>query len=359
MSRGGRFNLRPYALVAELTYRCPLACAYCSNPLDFHSYQDELDLVAWSRVFREAEDLGVVQVHLSGGEPLVRRDLEDLVRAAHDARLYVHLVTSGIPLTVDRVSAIVSAGIDAVQVSLQGIDDDVTEQIAGRRCHTRKLDAIRWFQDAGISVTVNVVLHRANIDRTDEFIALAESLGPRRLELAHVQNLGWALRNHEMLLPDEESVDRVRKLAQDAKVRLEGKMEIIVAMPDYFRGRPRPCMGGWATSTIVVGPTGIAMPCHAARSITDMEFPNLNHKTLRWIWDESPAFQRFRGESWMPEPCRSCSERGRDFGGCRCQAFALTGDAARTDPACDRSSDHTIVVGMRTGPRRQSLQLRR
>ncbi len=351
--------MRPYAIVAELSYKCPLACAYCSNPLDFREYKNELDAASWARVFREAEDLGVVQAHLSGGEPLVRRDLEDIVRSAHDVGLYVHLVTSGIPLAPERAKALAASGVDAVQVSLQGTDDDVTERIAGLRCHARKLDAIRWFQDAGLSVTVNVVLHRANIERAAEIIGLAESLGARRLELANVQVLGWALENRDTLLPDEAAVDRVRALAMDAQKRLLGKMEIILAMPDYFRGRPRACMGGWASSTFVVGPTGVALPCHAARSIAGMEFPSVSEKSLAWIWNESPAFQRFRGEAWMPEPCRSCPERGQDFGGCRCQAFALTGDAARTDPACDRSPDHAIVLEARRRPRLELIQLRR
>jgi pyrroloquinoline quinone biosynthesis protein E len=355
---------RPYALVAELSYKCPLACAYCSNPIDFRAYKDELDVASWARVFREAEDLGVVQAHLSGGEPLVRKDLEDIVRAAHDAGLYVHLVTSGIPLDEERVSGLAKAGVDAVQVSLQGTDDAITERVAGLACHSRKLDAIRWFQSTGLSVTINVVLHRANIDRTEAIIALAESLGVRRLELANVQTLGWALQNRDALLPDESDVDRVRTLATAARERLAGKMEIILAMPDYFRGRPRACMGGWASTTMVVTPTGVVLPCHAARSIAGMEFPSVTTKDLAWIWNESPAFQHFRGQEWMPEPCKSCPEREQDFGGCRCQAFALTGDAARTDPACDRAPDHGIVLearrkSARAGGRLDVLTLRR
>jgi len=272
---------RPYAIVAELSYKCPLACAYCSNPIDFREHKEELDTATWARVFREAEALGVVQAHLSGGEPLVRKDLESIVHAAHDAGLYVHLVTSGIPLDPERVDALAKAGVDAVQVSLQGTDDAMTQHVAGLRCHARKLDAIRWFQNAGLSVTVNVVLHRANIDQTEEIIALAESIGARRLELANVQTLGWALQNRDALLPDEADVDRVRTLAIEARTRLAGKMEIILAMPDYFRGRPRACMGGWASTTMVVTPTGVVVPCHAARAITGMDFSNVRESRSR------------------------------------------------------------------------------
>ena len=336
--------MRPYALVAELTYKCPLACAYCSNPLDFRNYKDELSAGDWARVFREAEALGVVQAHVSGGEPLVRRDLEAITKSARDAGLYVHLVTSGIPLEKERIRDL---AVDAVQVSLQGTDDDVTEKVAGLRCHARKLDAIRAFQDAGLSVTINVVLHRQNIAKTEAIIALAESLGARRLELANVQVLAWALKNSDVLLPEESDVDRVRALAEAARARLAGKMEIILALPDYFRGRPRACMGGWASTTLLVDPIGNALPCHAARSIAGMEFPTVREKPLDWIWNTSPAFARFRGEAWMPEPCKSCDERGKDFGGCRCQAFALTGDASKTDPACDRSPDHALVSAAR------------
>jgi pyrroloquinoline quinone biosynthesis protein E len=350
---------RPYSLVAELSYRCPLACAYCSNPIDFHAYDAELDTATWARVFGEAVALGVVQVHLSGGEPLVRRDLENIARSARDAGLYVHLVTSGIPLTDERARALVASGVDAVQVSLQGTDDDVTERIAGLRCHARKLEAVRWFRETGVPVTLNVVVHRDNIDRVAEIIALAKELGVRRLELANVQLLAWALRNESALLPDEAAIDRARVVALEARDRLAGKMEIVLVLPDYFRGRPRACMGGWGVSTLVVAPDGTTLPCHAARSIEGMAFPNVRCEALAWIWTQSPAFIRFRGEAWMPEPCRSCPERTRDHGGCRCQAFALTGDATRTDPACDKSPDHGLVVRARQGSRAPLIQLRR
>ena len=348
---------RPYALVAELTHRCPLACAYCSNPLALVR-DGELSTDEWARVFREAEALGVVQVHLSGGEPLVRRDLEELAAAARAAALYVHLVTSGIPLAAGRARELARAGVDAVQVSVQGLDDDITERIAGQRCHARKLDAIAAFRDAGLPVTLNVVLHRDNIARTAELIELALALGVRRLELANVQLLGWALANEDALLPDLAAVDRAREVVADAERRLAGRLELVLVLPDYLRGRPRACMGGWGARTIVIDPAGAALPCHAARAITDLSFPDVRAQPLAWIWNDSPAFQRFRGEAWMPEPCRSCPERTRDFGGCRCQAFALTGDAARTDPACERSPDHALVLAARMR-RSSELRLRR
>jgi len=331
----------PYSLVAELSYKCPLACAYCSNPLDFTAYREELATMEWARVFREAAALGVVQLHLSGGEPLVRRDLEALVGAAHDAKLYTHLVTSGIPLDAERLDALVRSGLDAVQLSLQGTNEDVTEKIAGLRCHARKLEVARAVRAAGLPLTINVVLHRHNAHDVRAIIALAASLGARRVELANVQFLGWALKNRAALMPDD--VEDVRAAADEARATHAGKMEIVLVLPDYHRGRPRACMGGWAASTIVVTPAGTALPCHAAASIASLEFPSVREHALEWIWLKSAAFNAFRGEEWMQDPCKSCPERERDFGGCRCQAFALTGDASRTDPACELSPDHPIV----------------
>lgn len=345
----------PRSLVAELTYKCPLACAYCSNPHDFKKY-GELDLETWSRVFREASLLGVVQAHLSGGEPLVRRDLEDIVRAARSAHLYTHLVTSGIPLDEARVRSLVDAGLDAVQISLQGTNEEITSRIAGLACHSRKLAAARLVRAARLPLTINVVLHRENIHDAGAIIEMAADLGARRVELANVQFLGWALDNRGALLPEESSLDALRALAQEASKKYEGQMEVILVLPDYFRGRPRACMGGWAKSTLLIAPDGRALPCHAAAQITSLEFPNVRERALDWIWNSSPAFQAYRGEAWMHEPCKTCPEREQDFGGCRCQSFALTGDASRTDPACDRSPDHALVTSI---VRASTITLRR
>lgn len=348
---------RPYSLVAELTYRCPLACAYCSNPSDFMDYKDELDTKTWARVFREAASLGVVQAHLSGGEPLVRKDLVALVSAAREANLYTHLVTSGIPADHDRLLALKDAGLDAVQLSLQGTSEDVTERIAGLACHARKLSVARAVRAMGLPLTINVVLHRSNVAAAPAIIDLAAELGARRLELANVQLLGWALANRGALLPDESMMSALRQATVDAQKKYAGKMEIALVLPDYLRGRPRACMGGWARSTIVVTPTGKALPCHAAAQIP-LDFPSVRARDLLWIYHESPAFAAFRGEAWMKEPCKTCPEREKDFGGCRCQSFALTGDASRTDPACDRSPDHFLVVEARLA-RTDRLTLRR
>jgi pyrroloquinoline quinone biosynthesis protein E len=345
---------RPYTLVAELSYRCPLSCGYCSNPVELERHTRELDTATWRRVLGEAADLGVLQVNLTGGEPLVRDDLEALVAEARARELYVNLITSGVPLPAARLARLKTAGLDSLQLSVQDTDAAGGRWIAGRDCLDAKLEVAAAARALGLPLTLNVVLHRGNIARVAEFVALAERVGAERLELANTQYLGWALVNREALMPSREALAEARAVAAAAADRLRGKIEILFVRPDYYADRPRACMDGWARRYVVVTPDGTALPCHQAASITTLTFENVRDRALGAIWTDSPAFRAFRGEAWMPEPCRTCDERERDFGGCRCQAFALVGDAAATDPACDRAPRHDLVLAARLAAARDS-----
>jgi pyrroloquinoline quinone biosynthesis protein E len=335
----------PYTLIAELTYRCPLRCPYCSNPTTVAD-TGELTTAEWSRVFAEAAALGVMQVHLSGGEPLARRDLEQLVAAARAAGLYTNLITSGVPLTRERLAALRAAGVDHVQLSIQDADPAAADRVAGYPSFAHKLDVAAWIKDAGLPLTVNVVLHAANIERVPAVVALAERLGADRLELANTQYLGWALENRAALLPAREQLDRAFAAASAARERLLGRMEIVHVTPDYWADRPRACMDGWARRYLHVTPSGLALPCHAAHTLP-VRFDNVRDHDLAWIWRESPGMALYRGDAWMKDPCRTCPQKHADFGGCRCQAFHLAGDAALADPACTLSPAHGIVAAAR------------
>jgi pyrroloquinoline quinone biosynthesis protein E len=333
---------RPYTRVAELTHRCPLACAYCANPLALVARNAELDATTWTRVFAEAESLGVVQLHLTGGEPLVRDDLHVLIAAAHALGLYTNLITSGVPLERERLAQLAAAGLDAVQLSLQDTAHAEAAHVAGVDVAARKLAVAGWVKALDLPLTLNVVLHRGNIDRADELIALAERLGADRLELANTQYLGWALANRAALLPAPGQIERAREAALRARRR--GSMEVAFVLPDYHRGRPKACMDGWGRRFLVVAPDGRILPCHLASTLPGPRPPTVHETSIAGAWEDTALFAAFRGEAWMPEPCRSCPERAIDFGGCRCQAFALTGDAAATDPACALSPHHGIVA---------------
>lgn len=333
---------RPYTLVAELTYRCPLRCLYCSNPVRRPGAGDELGTETWRRTIAQAEALGVVQLHLTGGEPLLRDDLESIVAGGRSAGLYTNLITSGVPVTRERLAGLSEHGLDAIQISLQGLGEEDSERVAGGRFFERKLEAAEHARAIGLPLTINVVLHRENLDQTEGLIALAERLGADRLELANTQYLGWALENRSLLLPSEEQLARAREVATRARERLSGKMEILFVLPDYFAGRPRACMSGWGNRYIVVSPDGLALPCHQATSIPTLTFERVTERPLAEIWS-GPGFRAFRGEDFLEEPCRSCEHRHHDFGGCRCQAFALTGNAAATDPACQLAPAHGLV----------------
>ena len=338
---------RLYTLIAELTYRCPLRCPYCSNPLDFNAHRNELSTDEWRSVLVQAEDLGALQVNLTGGEPLLRDDLEQLIVEAKRLELYSNLITSGLPLQRERLVELRRGGLDAVQVSLQDAHQASSERIAGTASFEQKLTVAGWVKELGFPLTLNVVLHRENLDHVAEIVALAERLGADRLELANTQYLGWALENRSALLPTAEQLARARELASAEKERLKGRMELLFVLPDYYSNRPKACMNGWGQRYLVMAPDGRALPCHLAHTIPSLAFENVRERPLADIWQSSPAFQAFRGEDWMSPTCRSCDRREIDFGGCRCQAFHLTGDASATDPACALSPDHGLVLAAR------------
>jgi PqqA peptide cyclase len=338
----------PLALLAELTHRCPLRCPYCSNPLDLQRSGAELDTATWCRVFTEAAALGVLQVHFSGGEPLVRRDLVKLVGHATEAGLYVNLITSGVRLDADRLRGLVEAGLEHVQLSLQDAEPGPGDRVAGLPgAQQAKRQVSALIRAAGLPLTINAVVHRQNLERLEAIIELAVQLGAERLEVAHVQYYGWALANRTALLPSREQLDVATATVETARARLAGRLVIDYVVPDYYAHRPKACMGGWGRRFLNITPSGKVLPCHAAETLPDLRFPTVADASLTEIWYRSHAFARFRGTAWMAEPCRSCERREIDWGGCRCQAFALTGDAARTDPACVLSPDHALLAGAR------------
>jgi pyrroloquinoline quinone biosynthesis protein E len=340
----------PLGLLAELTHRCPLMCPYCSNPLELSGARAELDTHEWLRVIDDAAAMGVLQIHLSGGEPVVRRDLEQLVDRCRRNEIYTNLITAGVLLDEARLSALAEAGLEHVQLSIQDSRADSADRIGGYKGgHARKLQVAALIRQAGLPLTVNAVVHRQNLDHLEEIIDLSVELGARRLEVAHTQYYGWAYANRAALMPTPEQVTRANEVVADARERLKGVLTIDYVVPDYYAKRPKACMGGWGRQFLNVTPTGKVLPCHAAESITDMRFETVRERSLPEIWTDGPAFQRFRGTDWMPEPCRSCDRREIDFGGCRCQAFALTGDAAATDPACGLSPDHDRMVALASG----------
>ena len=327
----------PLALIAELTHRCPLHCVYCSNPLELANRSSELSIEIWSRVFREASALGVLQADFTGGEPLARTDIIDLIRAARAAGLYVNLITSGLPLDETKLASLAEAGLDHIQLSFQGAQEDVAQEISGTKSHAQKLRVLGWLKNFRVAVTLNFVIHRGNIGQIPEMLAIAESSSATRIEFANVQYYGWAFANRENLLPTREQLDRSLELIKQAQERRKGKIRIESVVPDYYAKFPKPCMGGWGRKLILITPSGDALPCHAAQVIPGLKFGNVKSRSLREIWENSDAFQKFRGEEWMQEPCRSCDRREQDFGGCRCQALLLAGDAAATDPVCSLS----------------------
>jgi pyrroloquinoline quinone biosynthesis protein E len=304
---------------------------------------EEMSTAHWMRIFGEAAELGVLHAHLTGGEPLARPDLEEMIRAARAANLYVNLITSGIGLSEPRLDALVAAGLDHLQLSFQDAEESPANEFAGARAHARKLALAELVRARQIGFTVNAVVHRQNLDRLDDIIGMAERMGADRLEIANVQYYGWAIENRERLMPTRAQLDTCMAAVEAHRQRLKGRMRIDFVPPDYYARYPKACMGGWGRSLILIDPAGWVLPCHAAGVIPDMEFDNAQTRPLRWIWEESPAFQRFRGEDWMPDPCRTCERRGEDFGGCRCQAMLLTGNAAATDPVCSLSPDRKQV----------------
>ncbi len=333
----------PLALIAELTHRCPLHCVYCSNPLEMKNAAAELSTEEWVRVFEQAGKLGVLHAHFTGGEPLARSDLRELTRRARAAGLYVNLITSGIGLSESRLASLAEAGLEHIQLSFQGSREELADEIAGTPSHVRKLHLARMIRQFKLAFTVNVVVHRQNLDHLAEILSMIEELGPDRVEVANVQYYGWALRNQEKLLPTRAQVEAAQQTVAAAMKRVNGRMRIDYVAPDYYARFPKACMGGWGRRVILVDPAGQALPCHAAAVIPGLAFDNVREHSLEWIWNDSSAFNKFRGEEWMPEPCRSCDHRAEDFGGCRCQALLLTGDAAATDPVCSLAPSRELV----------------
>ncbi|MEV4095115.1 pyrroloquinoline quinone biosynthesis protein PqqE [Streptosporangium saharense] len=358
----------PWAMLAELTHGCPLHCPYCSNPVGLIPRSRELETADWVRVFEEAAALGVIHAHLSGGEPLLRPDLREITEAAARNGVYTQLVTSGVGLDADRLAELVGAGLHSVQLSVQDSTAAASDLIAGTRSFAAKERAAALVREAGLPLGLNVVLHRRNLDSVEGIVELAATWGAERVELANTQFYGWALRNRRALLPTREQLARAKESVERLRERVEG-VELIWVVPDYFDGVPKPCMGGWGAISLTVGPDGSVLPCPAAYDLP-LEFPNVRDHSLEWIWRRSTAFEAYRGTEWMNGPCAGCPRREVDFGGCRCQAFALTGDASRTDPACGLSPDHHLITELvesagdgelvyRRPERRSGLQLRR
>src|SRR5919198_351605 len=346
LSRSGTGHT-PLGLLAELTHRCPLGCPYCSNPLALDAREDELDTATWLRVFREAAELGVLQVHLSGGEPGARRDLVEIAAGAHAAGLYTNLITSAVGITAKTLGALTEAGLDHVQISIQDGEAASADHIAGYDgAFARKRALAAEVVRHQLLLTVNAVVHRANIDRIGEMVDLALALGASRIEIAHVQYYGWALKNRSALMPSREQVERAATAVAELRSRYHGRVVIDAVVPDYYARYPKPCVGGWGRRSLNVTPAGKVLPCHAAESLPNLEFWNVRERSLADIWEHSPAFNAFRGTGWMKEPCASCARREQDFGGCRCQAFALLCDAAATDPVCHLSPERSQVSAL-------------
>ncbi len=337
----------PLALLAELTHRCPLACPYCSNPLDLVARDTELDTGTWARVFREAADLGVLHLHLSGGEPASRRDLTDLVAAGREAGLYVNLITSGIGLTPERLAELVAAGLDHVQLSLQGVRPELADRIGGYKGgFARKMAVAEAIAARGLPLTLNAVMHRHNLDDLPETIAMAERLGARRVEVACVQFYGWALKNRTALQPSRAQTEAAKRIVEEARARMTGRLVIDFVPPDYYADYPKSCMGGWGATGLNVAPDGTVLPCHAAQTIPGLLFQKVTEAPLAEIWYRGAAFNAYRGTDWMDETCRACPRRDVDHGGCRCQALALAGDARAADPVCRKSPHRAVVDAM-------------
>lgn len=335
---------KPLWLVLEMTYRCPLKCPWCSNPVDFERcHDDELSTAEWKRVLREGRELGALQLGFTGGEPMLRDDLEELVGEASALGYYTNLITSGIGLTEERLVALKAAGLNQIQLSIQSSDRELTDRLVGARAFDLKIKVARMIKAHGFPMVLNVPVFRHNADQTAEILAMAEDIGVDYLEFANIQYYNWAMTNRDELLPTREQLERAERTVQAARERLGDRMTIYFVIPDYYEERPKACMNGWGSIHLTIAPDGAALPCQEARLIEGLTFPTVREKSLAWLWNESPTFRKFRGDEWMREPCRSCSEKEVDFGGCRCQAFLLTGDAANTDPACAKSPSHHLI----------------
>lgn len=334
----------PLAVLAELTHRCPLQCPYCSNPLELDRAGSELTTDEWRKTLSELAAAGVLQIHFSGGEPTARKDLAEIVRHANDVGLYTNLITSAVLLNKDRLKELADAGLCHIQISFQGSEATVADRVAGLAdSHEKKIQAARWARELGLPLTVNAVMHRQNLHQLKDVIQMAVDLDADRLEIANVQYYGWALKNRAALMPALEQIEETTRIVEAAEARLKGTLAIDYVVPDYYAIRPKKCMGGWGRQFFNISPSGKVLPCHAAETITGLSFDSVRDHSIAWIWEHSEALNRYRGTAWMPEPCKSCDHREDDYGGCRCQAFALTGNAANTDPACVLSPLHDTI----------------
>ena len=331
---------RPLWLLAELTYRCPLQCPYCSNPVEIAKYNDELSTEDWIRVLQQARKMGATQLGFSGGEPLVRRDLEDLIGEARRLGYYTNLITSGVGMDADRVKKFKEAGLDHIQISFQASNEELNNYLGGTKSFRHKQEMARVVKEFEYPMVLNIVLHRKNVDQIRDILDMTVDLNADYVELASTQYYGWSRVNIEQLLPTREQLARAEVVAKEYQEKMKDKMKIIYVIPDYFENRPKACMNGWGSIFLTIAPDGSALPCHAAAQLPGLDFPNVRDYSIEQIWDDSDAFNKFRGFDWMQEPCRSCPEKEKDFGGCRCQAYMLTGDATNADPVCDKSPHH-------------------
>ena len=333
----------PRWLLAELTYACPLQCPYCSNPVDYARYPEELVTEDWNRVLTQARKMGAVQLGFSGGEPLTRQDLPELVKHARELGYYSNLITSGYGLNEDKIIQLKQAGLDHIQVSIQASTQELNDHLAGTKSYEQKKEVARLVKKHGYPMVLCVVIHRENIHQMPDILNMASELGADYLELANTQYYGWAHLNRDLLLPTREQFQEAEAIAQAYKKKVAGKMKIYYVIPDFYENRPKTCMNGWGTTFLTIAPDGVALPCHSARSLPELNCPNVNDLSIEEIWNESKAFNFFRGLDWMKEPCRSCDEKEKDFGGCRCQAYLLTGNMYNADPVCSKSPDHHVI----------------
>ena len=333
----------PFWLLAELTYRCPLHCVFCYNPMNYAAIQNELTTAEWVKVMREARQLGAAQLGFSGGEPLMRDDLEELVDEAHRLGFYTNLITSGVGLNEKRIQALKAAGLDHIQLSFQDSTQEMNDFLSSTKTFELKKRVAALIKQYDYPMVMNVVLHRHNLPHIDKIIEMALSLEAEYVELANTQYYGWAMKNREHLIPSHQQLIEAEAIVNQYREKIGKTCKLLFVVPDYFENRPKACMNGWGSVFLGVGPDGAALPCHNAREIPDLDIPNVKNHSMREIWYESKAFNFFRGFEWMQEPCRSCDEKSKDFGGCRCQALMLAGDASKTDPVCSKSPDHDVI----------------
>ena len=334
----------PLWVNAEITYKCPLHCVFCYNPVDYAKTGPELTTDEWVKTLRQARELGAVQLGVSGGEPLMRDDCEQIIAEAGKLGYYVNLLTSGIGLTEKRIAAFKEGGLNQIQLSFQDSTKEMNDFLSSTKTFDLKSKAAKLIKQYDYPMVLNVVLHRMNIDHMQQILDMAEAIGADHVELANTQYYAWAMVNRDQLLPSQEQLVRAEAVTNKFREKIGSKMKLYFVVPDYYSNRPKKCMNGWGTTFLNIAPDGLAMPCHEARMLPGLNLPNVREHDLKWIWQDSPGFKAYRGDTWMKEPCRSCDEKEKDWGGCRCQAYMLTGDAANTDPVCDKSPKHDLVT---------------